>query len=119
MADGAIFIGWGAAVPGREKESFDVFSESVQFWMKKQQDGEISSFEVFGLEPHGGDLGGFALIRGDQEKLMQLRYSPEVQRLNNRATAVVQNFGVVTAVTTDQMMQFYQGYQQDISDLLK
>jgi hypothetical protein len=118
MAEGAIFVGWGPPVMGREKESNAVFGESVQFWMQKQQQGEISSFETFALEPHGGDLWGFALIRGDQLKLAQLRYSPEVQRLTNRATVVVQNFGVITAVPPDQVQQFYQSYVEDVSDLL-
>ena len=117
MAEGAIFVGWGQPIPGREKASLEVFSESVQFWMQKQQQGEITSFEAFALEPHGGELWGFAVIRGDQAKLMELRYSPEVLRHDNRATAVVQNFGVVTAIPPEQVQQFYAGYQQDISDL--
>lgn len=119
MADGALFIGWGPAVPGREKESNDVFTEAVQFWMQKQQQGEITSFEAYALEPHGGDLWGFALVRGDQTKLAQLRYSPDVQRVNNRAATVVQNFGVIAAIPPEQIQQFYQGYQENVSDLLK
>lgn len=118
MAEGAIFVGWGAAIPGREKSSLEVFTESVQFWTQKQQQGEITSFEVFALEPHGGDLLGFALIRGDQDTLTRLRYSPDVVRLDNRAATVVQNFGVVTAFPPDQVQQFYQSYQQDIADLV-
>jgi hypothetical protein len=96
-----------------------VFTEAVQFWMQKQQQGEITSFEAFALEPHGGDLWGFALIRGDQARLAQLRYSPDVQRVNSRAATVVQNFGVITAIPPDQIQQFFQSYQQDVSDLLQ
>lgn len=33
----------------------------------------IESFEAVILEPHGGDLAGFILIRGSQDKLAQLR----------------------------------------------
>ena len=118
MAEGALFVGWGAAIPGREKASIAVFAEAVEFWMQKQQRGEITSFEAFALEPHGGELGGFALIRGDAGTLAQLRYSPEVQRLNSRAATVVQNFGVVTAITPDQVQQHFQTYQEDIADLV-
>jgi hypothetical protein len=73
MPDGVLFVGWGAPIPGRETASNDVFAEAVAFWMQKQQQGAITSFEAFALEPHGGDLGGFALIRGDAERLAQLR----------------------------------------------
>lgn len=90
-------------------------------------EGEITSFEAFALEPHGGDLGGFALIRGDAGKLAQLRYSREFQRLNNRSATVVENFGVVAvlenfgvdaAIPPDQVQQYWQTYQEDITDLL-
>lgn len=118
MADGALFIGWGQAFPGRENASLTVFAEAVQFWMEKQHQGEITSFETFALEPHGGDLWGFALVRGDAAKLMQLRFSPEVQRLNSRAASVVQNFGLVSAIPPDQVQQFYQTYLQDAADLI-
>jgi hypothetical protein len=118
MPDGVLFVGWGPPIPGREKNSNNVFAEGVQFWVEKQKQGEITSFEAFALEPHGGDLWGFALIRGDAGTLAQLRYSPDVQRLNSRAATVVQDFGVVSAIPPDQVQQFYQTYQEDIADLL-
>jgi len=36
-------------------------------------EGEIESFEMVLLEPHGGELGGFILLRGDQDKLARIR----------------------------------------------
>jgi hypothetical protein len=118
MAEGGLFIGWGAPVPGQVRNTIGVFNEAVQFWMQKQQQGEIASFEVFVLEPHGGELAGFALIRGDQQKLNELRYDPEVLRLNNRVATVVQNVGVVSALPPEYVQTFYEKYQQDVSDLV-
>jgi hypothetical protein len=97
MAQGAVFIGWGVAARGREKASLMVFNEGVQYWTRLREQGEIESFEAAQLEPHGGDLAGFCLIRGDAEKLDRLRRSEEWLRLNARASMVVDNLGVVSA----------------------
>ena len=75
MVDTALFIGWGWPVRGREQQSLQVFQEEVQYWTRLQQQGEIDRFEAYTLEPHGGDLNGFAILRGSPDKLNRLRYS--------------------------------------------
>ncbi len=97
MASAALFIGWGDVVRGREAKSLEVFNEGVQYWTRLQQTGAIESFEPVALEPHGGDLAGFVLIRGERNKLNELRYSEEWLRLNDRAATVVDGFGIVSA----------------------
>ena len=77
MAGEALFIGWGAVVRGREKQSLQVFQESMEYWGKLQQDGRIDSFDVLLLAPHGGDLQGFAVLRGDRKTLADVRFSDE------------------------------------------
>ncbi len=67
MAMGALFIGWGQAVHGREQKALEVFQEALRYSGRLQQDGEIQSFEPVALEPHGGDLAGFLLINGDPD----------------------------------------------------
>ena len=112
MATAALFVGWGPNIPGREQQALQVFGEAVSYWTRLQQAGEIESFEPFQLEPHGGELAGFCVLRGDQEQLARVRVSEEFQRLNTRAQLVVTNFGVVGAVTgealTAQFAQFGQ-----------
>src|SRR5690348_17867761 len=97
MATSALMIGWGSVVRGREQKALQVFNEAIQYYTQLQQQGEIESFEPVQLEPHGGDLAGFLLVRGDQEKLSQLRTREEFLRLNNRAGLVVENLGVLGA----------------------
>ena len=116
MATGALFIGWGASVHGRERQGLQVFNEGLQYYAGLQQRGDIESFEPVLLEPHGGDLSGFILIRGDQEKLARLRTDPEFLRLNTRASLVVQNFGVVGAYVGEQQAQLYGVYEQQLGD---
>jgi hypothetical protein len=75
MAGEALFVGWGPVVRGREKQALQVFQETIEYYGKLQQEGKIDSFEPILLSPHGGDLAGFALIRGERAALAQLRFS--------------------------------------------
>jgi len=95
MADDVLFLGWGTVVRGREQQAFAVFQETVQFWGQQQQDGNIESFEPILLEPHGGDLLGFMLIRGTRARLDAIRADPEFQRQIARAGTIVDDIGTI------------------------
>src|SRR5712691_5222856 len=97
MADSGLFVGFFGPVRGREKQAVQVFNEAVGFYTKLQQDGEIESWDAVFLEPHGGDLGGFFLLRGDQDKIAKLRGSDDFARVSTRAQLIVENYGVVGA----------------------
>ena len=97
MADAGLFIGWGQVVRGREKRALEVFNESVEYWGGLQGDGKIESFEVVLLTPHGGDLAGFALLRGSVEQINALRVDEEFERRITRADQIVESQGVVDA----------------------
>ena len=98
MAKGdALFIGWGEVPSGKGKKALKVFNEGVEYWKRMQQKGEIESVEPFVLAPHGGDLAGFTLVKGDREKLNRIRNSPEFQSLHTRVGLIVRNLGVIEA----------------------
>jgi hypothetical protein len=119
MAQGALFVGWGPVpVRGREQKAVEVFNESMQYYAQLQQQGEIESFEPVLLEPHGGDLGGFILIKGDQDKLNHLRFSDEFRRMINRGAAVIDEIGVVSAYVGDELNRFMQNYLPDVQDVI-
>ena len=99
MAGEALFVGWGQVVRGREQLALQVFQETIAYYSKLQEDGRIESFEPFLLTPHGGDLAGFLIMRGEQSSLDSVRSSPEFLRVITRAGAVVDNVGVVTSYT--------------------
>ena len=101
MAGEAMFLGWGQVVRGREQLALRVFQETAEYWAKLQQDGRIESFRPFLLRPHGGDLGGFWLIQGERAALDEIQSSEEFVRLIARAGAIVDNLGVISAVTDD------------------
>lgn len=97
MAGEALFIGWGAVVHSREKQALGVFQESLEYYGRLQQEGRIEGFDVFLLSPHGGDLQGFAVLRGDRMALAEIRFSEEFERLIARASAIVNAPGVIPA----------------------
>ena len=103
MADFGLFVGFGWPVRGREQKATQVFNEAVELWTRLQQQGEIESWEPVFLEPHGGDLGGFFLVRGDRDAIARIRFSDELLQLSTRAQLIVENFGVVGAQLGDQI----------------
>jgi len=117
MADAGLFIGWGAPVRGREAKGLEVFSEALGYYGRLQQEGVIEGFETALLEPHGGDMQGFVLLRGSQERLAQLRVDDEFVRLSTRASLVVEGVGVVGAALGDGLEQTIGTYREAISDL--
>lgn len=117
MANAAIFLGWGQAIAGKEQQAIKVFNEAVQYWGRLQQEGQIESFEPVQLEPHGGDLAGCCIIRGDRSKLSNLRFSEEFQRMNARASIVVEHLGVVDAHIGEDLQRGFQRFGQAASEL--
>jgi hypothetical protein len=117
MADAGLFLGWGAPVRGREAKGLEVFGEAIEFYGGLMQQGRIESFEAVLLEPHGGDLDGFFLIRGSAEQITTLRTDESFERLTIRAGFVVENLGVVGAYLGDGLARAMGVYQQSIGDL--
>jgi hypothetical protein len=115
MAGEALFIGWGGVVHGREKQALQVFQESMEYYGRLQQEGRIDGFDVYLLSPHGGDLDGFVLLRGERQALAQIRFSEEFERLLARASAIVEKPGVVPAYSGDALAQ-QMGIFQQVAD---
>jgi hypothetical protein len=99
VAGEALFIGWGQIVRGREEKALQVFNESVAYWNSLVEDGTAESLDIVFLAPHGGDLAGFALLKGDAAKLDEARRSDEFLRQVTRANLIADGIGVVTALT--------------------
>ncbi len=117
MADAGLFIGWGPPVTGREAKGLEVFAEALAYYGKAAQDGRIESQETVLLNPHGGDLSGFILVRGSEAQIAALRAEDEFERIVTRATLVVQDVGVVDASLGDGVQASIGVYQAAIADL--
>jgi len=95
MANAVIFMGWNQAVPGREKQAMQLFQKSMAYYSKLKTEGKIESFESVILMPHGGDLNGFALLRGDAKKLAEIHNDPAAVELRIEANYCLSGFGSV------------------------
>jgi hypothetical protein len=94
----AVFVGW-APIRGRERQAAKVFREWVAILGAWRSTGKIESFTPVFLTPHDGGLSGFFLVTGEPEKLDELLESAETMRAIRRAQEVVDDFGVVRALT--------------------
>ncbi len=117
MAGEALFIGWGPVVRGREQKALQVFQETIEYYGRLQQEGRIESFEPVLVAPHGGDLGGFVLLRGERAKLDEIRSSDEFERLLARAASVVDGVGVVNAYTGESLGEEMERFRAASEDL--
>jgi hypothetical protein len=115
MADAGLFIGWGQVVRGREDRALDVFNETIELFGQMQSDGRIESFEVALLEPHGGELGGFELLRGSEEQIDALRRSEDFERAMTKASLIVDDLGVVSALIGEGLGRAMAIYQEEIA----
>ena len=89
-------------MPGREKVSAQHFEEFVKH-RGLQQTGTIQSFDAVFLDPHGGDLNGFFLIKGDSAKLDELLSTAEWVTHITRAILHLDGSGVIRGATGDEI----------------
>ena len=86
--------------------------------------GQVGPLATTGFDPssnayyHGGDLAGFALLRGDPEKLARVNTSPEFARITMRAQTCLDNVGVVHAYVDDGVMRVMGAWREAIADLV-
>lgn len=104
MSSNVIFFGWNRPLPGRERISAEHFQEFVQYLVGLQTSGTIASFEPVFLNPHGGDMNGFFLLRGDSAKLDALMSSEAWLTHTTRAVLHLDHAGIVRGVTGELLM---------------
>ncbi len=97
MADAALFVGYGQAARARERQAIELFNQALEYFTDLKNQGLVESFEPVLLEPHGGDMRGFILLRGAPDNLNRIRADEQFQQMLARARLVVDNFGVVGA----------------------
>ena len=118
MAEFGLFIGWGSPRAGKEAAAGKMFEEAVAYWNALQAAEVIESVEVVLLTSHGGDLAGFALLRGDPEKLGRLTGAPEFERLTMRAGVCLDRVGVVSAAIDAGVTREMVAWKEAIADLI-
>ena len=114
MSEAALCTVWGLPVPGREKHALDVYSQTVQYWGRLQQEGKIERFDVVVLGPTGGDFTGFMLARGTAAQLDSVRRSDEYERLLNRVQLVAQHVRAADAYVDEGLARIMSQYTDEV-----
>jgi hypothetical protein len=117
MAEAGLFVGWTEAVRGRENQAVQVFGEAMAYWASLEEDGKIEGSQAAFLGPHGGDLGGFFLLRGTREQMNAVTLEEEFDRISLRASLVVDGFGVVPAFLDEGIAPQMQLFQEMVPQL--
>jgi hypothetical protein len=110
MSTNVVVFGWDRSTPGREKLSGQHFQEFVQYLQGQQAQRNIESFDPIFLEPHGGALNGFIVIRGEPAKLATLIASPEWVQHQTRAMLHLEGSAVwrgVAGATVSERMDLW------------
>jgi hypothetical protein len=115
MADAGLFIGWGEVVRGREDRALDVFNETLEFYGHLQSDGRIDDFEVALLDPHGGELQGYVMLRGSEDQIDAVRRDEDFQRLMIKGSLVVDDLGMIPASIGEGLARAMTMYQEELA----
>ena len=95
--DSVLIVGWNRVIPGRENDALELFTQSINYYQAQQKAGHITAFEPIFLRPHGGDLNGFFLLRGERAKLDAMKESDEFLNISTRGIVLLEGFGVIDA----------------------
>lgn len=118
MATGTLFVGWGSIIPGREKTASRVLGEAMGYLEGLKAGGVIESFDVVLLEPHGGELEGFVLVKGDRQALAQLRVDASFVKIVVGVQLVHAKVGVVGAYSGAEVPSMLQHWDEQEARLL-
>ena len=117
MAEAGLYVGWGTVVRGREKAALGIFNESVQYYLRLQQEGKIASFDVAFLNPTGGDAGGFFLLRGTAQQIDSIQRDEEYQELLVRVQLIVEGLRITDAVVDERIAQQIARYEKAVAQI--
>jgi hypothetical protein len=116
MADRVLFIGWGTPVRGAEERGLEVFNEALGILGRRQQDGQIESFDVCLLAPNT-ELNGYITVRGSTEQIAALRADEEFLRNSADAGLIVDGFRHIEGYTNEGVAQMMGVYQEAIANI--
>lgn len=116
MNSNTLLFGWNRSLPGREHLSAQHFGEFVDYLGGLVKAGTIDGFDPVFLEPHGGDMNGFFLLRGKAAKLDSLTGSEDWAKHMIRATMHLESAGYVRGHAGEAVMERMQLWTGAIPD---
>lgn len=101
MGTNAIFFAWNRSIPGREPLSRQHFEDFTKYLETLKGSDTIEGYDVMFLMPHGGDMNGFFLIKGEPGKLDDLMATEGWLVHMIRAGMHLENSGAIRGHTGD------------------
>ncbi len=98
-------------VDGREKRALELFTKSMHYMRRLQDEGRIDRFDVAVLPQNDRDLRGFILVRGTVGQINLLGDDEEFQRLLSDVQVVVDRVGVIDAFVDEALKRTMHQYQ--------
>jgi len=114
MANDIVLVGWNRAVAGREIDATELFGTVMGFYEAQKKAGNITQYQNYFLQPHGGDLNGFTILTGDKHKLSQMVNGDEWLGIETRAIVILEGFGVIRGVTGDNIQKVMGLYMSSV-----
>ena len=117
MTDTALFIGWGGVYPGREHHAFKLFDETKELFAELKRQGEIVEFEPVLLFPHGGELDGYFLVKGEPAKLAAIQMRPDMEKIRIEASACFAKLSIIPATVGDDVKRFLTQFDEAVTEI--
>lgn len=117
MSNRVLFVGWNRPIPGRETMAYELFSTFLNVLETARKNGQIDSYEPVILDPHGGELNGFVLIRGERQGIEKLESSQEFIDTQLRARIYLDGNGTVRGVTGTELQQRMTHFRKLIQEI--
>jgi hypothetical protein len=117
MADYGAAVTWGEVKPGRERQSLEVWADSVSLNEKAVADGRLERWDAIILEPTGAPPAGVIRVYGSQEQVEAFLDSDDFTELILRASLSVSAVGYRRFTTGDALAEGFARFTAAVESL--
>jgi len=95
-----------------------VLQEAMGYLVALAGEGKIGPFEPVLLDPHGGDLTGFVMVKGTHEQIGDLKRSEQFLKIVAKIQLVHSCVRVVDAYAGEELETIFSAWDQAKKELL-
>ncbi len=107
MATACLFIAWNHPIHGREADAYRMLTEDALEQIESfKREGWFEDYEVVGLTPHSGTTNSFVLLKGERQKLDELRRTDGFEAFSMKLGRLLAGYGVIPGLTLAGLRKF-------------
>lgn len=111
-----IIVRWGASRPGRERESLELYRQSVEYHSGLVSEGKLSYFEPFFLSSGDTEVeAGFFILKGQVADIFALMDSQKYRDQTAQASLLLEHFRVDMLVVGEGIQRGMADFQRAIA----